>query len=73
MAEAIVGDRKRVLPCSVWLEGEYGHSNLFLGVPCRIGRRGLESVIEVTLSAEERSALAKSAEAVREPMASLTI
>jgi malate dehydrogenase len=73
MAEAIVGDRKRVLPCSVWLEGEYGHSNLFLGVPCKIGRRGLESVIEVTLSAEERSALAKSAEAVREPMASLTI
>jgi len=73
MAEAIVGDQKRVLPCSVWLEGEYGHSNLFLGVPCKIGRRGLESVIEVMLTAEERSALAKSAEAVREPMASLTI
>jgi len=72
MAEAIVGDQKRVLPCSVWLEGEYGHSNLFLGVPCKIGRRGLESVIEVMLTAEERSALAKSAEAVREPMASLT-
>jgi malate dehydrogenase len=73
MAEAIVGDQKRVLPCSVWLEGEYGHSDLFLGVPCKIGRRGLESVIEVMLTADERSALAKSAEAVREPMASLTI
>jgi malate dehydrogenase len=73
MAESIVGDQKRVLPCSVWLEGEYGHSGLFLGVPCKIGRRGLESVIEVMLTAEERSALAKSAEAVREPMASLAI
>jgi malate dehydrogenase len=57
----------------VWLEGEYGHSGLFLGVPCKIGRRGLESVIEVVLSVDEREALAKSAEAVREPMANLTI
>ena len=73
MAESIVNDQKRVLPCSAWLEGEYGHSGLFLGVPCKIGRRGLESVIEVTLTDDERSALAKSAEAVREPMASLTI
>lgn len=71
MAESIVQDQKRVLPCSVWLEGEYGHSGLFLGVPCKIGRRGLESVLEVVLSPEEREALAKSAEAVREPMASL--
>jgi malate dehydrogenase len=73
MAESIVNDQKRILPCSVWLEGEYGHSGLFLGVPCKIGRRGLESVIEVVLSVDEREALAKSAEAVREPMASLTI
>ena len=73
MAESIVNDQKRVLPCSAWLEGEYGHSGLFLGVPCKIGRRGLESVIEVTLTDDERSALGKSAEAVREPMASLTI
>ena len=73
MAESIVKDQKRVLPCSVWLEGEYGHSGLFLGVPCRIGRRGLESVLEVVLSPEEGDALAKSADAVREPMASLTI
>ena len=73
MAESIVNDQKRVLPCSVWLEGEYGHSGLFLGVPCKIGRRGLESVIEVALSDDERAALGKSADAVREPMASLTI
>jgi len=73
MAESIVRDQKRVLPCSVWLEGEYGHSGLFLGVPCKIGRRGLEKVIEVDLTADERTALGKSADAVREPMASLTI
>jgi malate dehydrogenase len=68
MAEAIVKDKKRVLPCSAWLEGEYGMRGLFLGVPCKLGRRGLEQVIEVELTAEERGALAKSAEAVREPM-----
>ena len=73
MAESIVNDQKRILPCSVWLEGEYGHSGLFLGVPARIGRRGLEGVVEVVLSAEEREALARSADAVREPMASLSI
>ena len=73
MAEAIVNDQKRILPCSAWLEGEYGHKGLFLGVPCKIGRKGLESVIEVELSADERTALAKSAEAVLEPMAALSI
>ena len=73
MAEAIVNDQKRILPCSAWLEGEYGHTGIFLGVPCKIGRKGLESVITVELSADERDALAKSADAVREPMASLTI
>ena len=73
MAEAIVNNQKRILPCSVWLEGEYGHSGLFLGVPCKLGSRGLESVVEVELTAEERAALARSAEAVREPMAALRI
>src|ERR687896_424870 len=68
MAEAIVRDHKRVLPCSAWLEGEYGMRGLFLGVPCKLGRRGLEQIIEVELTAEERAALAKSAEAVRDPM-----
>jgi malate dehydrogenase len=68
MAEAIVKDNKRVLPCSAWLEGEYGMSGLFLGVPCKLGRQGLEQIIEVELTADERAALAKSADAVRDPM-----
>jgi malate dehydrogenase len=68
MAEAIVKDKKRILPCSAWLEGEYGMSGLFLGVPCKLGRGGLEKIIEVELTDEERAALEKSAEAVREPM-----
>ncbi len=68
MVEAIVNDQKRILPCSAWLEGEYGMKGLFLGVPVKLGRKGLEKVIEVTLTAEERTALEKSAEAVREPM-----
>jgi malate dehydrogenase len=68
MAEAIVKDNKRVLPCSAWLEGEYGMRGLFLGVPCKLGRKGLEQIIEVELTANERAALAKSADAVRDPM-----
>jgi malate dehydrogenase len=68
MAEAIVRDEKRILPCAAWLAGEYGMKDLFLGVPCKLGRRGLERVIEVQLTADERAALEKSAQAVREPM-----
>ena len=68
MVEAIVNDQKRILPCSAWLEGEYGMTGLFLGVPVKLGRKGLEKILEVTLTAEERTALEKSAQAVREPM-----
>jgi len=68
MAEAIVHNQRRILPCAAWLEGEYGMSGLFLGVPCKLGRNGLEKVIEVELTADEKAALAKSADAVREPM-----
>ena len=68
MAEAIVRDQKRILPCSAWLEGEYGMKGLFLGVPCKLGRRGIEKIVEVELTKDERAALEKSAEAVREPM-----
>jgi malate dehydrogenase len=68
MAEAIVKDQKRILPCAAWLEGEYGMSGLFLGVPCKLGAGGLERIIEVELTEAERTALASSAEAVREPM-----
>ena len=73
MVEAIVHDRKRILPCAAWLQGEYGMSDLFLGVPCKIGRNGLEKVLEIELTAEERAALEKSAQAVREPMSVLSI
>jgi malate dehydrogenase len=68
MAEAIVLDRKRVLPCAAWLQGEYGLRDVFCGVPCVLGRGGLERIIEVELTAQERADLGKSAEAVRSTM-----
>jgi malate dehydrogenase len=71
MAEAIVLDKKRILPCAAWLTGEYGLKGVFCGVPCKLGRRGLEQVIEVQLTGEERTALHKSAEAVRDTMKTL--
>src|SRR5687767_5811596 len=73
MCESIVLDQKRILPCAAWLEGEYGMSGLFLGVPCKLGRAGLEKIIEVELTSKERVDLGKSADAVREPMAALKI
>jgi len=73
MCESIVFDQKRILPCAAWLEGEYGMSGLFLGVPCKLGRGGLEKIIEVELTPDERDALAKSAAAVREPMAAVKL
>jgi malate dehydrogenase len=71
MAEAIVKDKKRILPCAAWLQGEYGMRDLYLGVPCKLGRGGLLQVLEVELTAAEREALDKSAQAVREPMAAI--
>lgn len=68
MTEAIVKNKKRILPCSAWLEGEFGMSGLFLGVPCKLGSEGLLDVIEVELTPDERAALEKSAAAVRETM-----
>jgi malate dehydrogenase len=73
MCEAIVRDQKRILPCAAWLEGEYGMTGLFLGVPCKLGRGGLERILEVELTAAEREALTKSADAVREPMAAVRL
>jgi malate dehydrogenase len=69
MAEAIVKDKKRILPCAAWLQGEYGFNDLFLGVPCLLGAKGMERVIEVELTDEEKAALKASADAVLEPMA----
>ena len=68
MVEAIVNDQKRILPCSAWLQGEYGMKGHFLGVPVKLGRKGIEQILEVTLTADERAALEKSAAAVLEPM-----
>ena len=73
MVEAIVMDQRRILPCAAWLEGEYGMSGLYLGVPCKLGRNGLEKIIEVSLTADEQAALAKSAEAVRDPMKAIKL
>jgi malate dehydrogenase len=65
MAEAIVLDKKRVFPCSAWLQGEFGLKDVYCGVPCVLGRKGLEKIIDIPLSDDERAALHKSAEAVR--------
>lgn len=69
MVEAIVRDKHRVLPCSAWLDGEYGLKGVFLGVPCKLGAKGLEGILEVELTDAERAALKKSAESVRETIA----
>jgi malate dehydrogenase len=66
MCEAILKDKKKILPCSVYLQGEYGIRDLFVGVPVKLGARGAEQIIEVTLTAEEDAALKKSAGAVKE-------
>jgi malate dehydrogenase len=66
MVEAILKDQKKILPCSVFLQGEYGISDLFVGVPVKLGARGVEQIIEIKLTAEENAALQKSAGAVKE-------
>jgi malate dehydrogenase len=66
MVEAILKDKKKIMPCSVYLTGEYGIKDLFVGVPCKLGARGVEQIIEVKLTAEEDAALKKSAGAVKE-------
>jgi malate dehydrogenase len=71
MVEAIALDKKRILPCSAWLQGEYGLRDVFCGVPCKLGRNGLERILEVTLTEQERTDLHASAEAVRSVQTSL--
>ena len=66
MVEAILKDKKKILPCSAYLQGEYGVRNQYLGVPVKLGARGLEQVIEIKLDADEQAALMKSAAAVKE-------
>ena len=66
MAESILRDKKKVLPCAAYLEGEYGINGLFVGVPCKLGARGIEKIYELKLTAEEQAGLQKSAAAVQE-------
>jgi malate dehydrogenase len=66
MAEAILKDKKKILPCATYLEGEYGINDLFIGVPVKLGAQGAEEVIQINLTAEEQAALQKSADAVQE-------
>ena len=66
MVEAILKDKKKILPCAAYLQGEYGIQDLFIGVPVKLGAGGAEEIIEITLTEEEQQALEKSAEAVQE-------
>lgn len=66
MAESILKDKKKILPCAAMLQGEYGISDLFIGVPVKLGKNGIEEVIQITLSDDEQAALNKSADAVRD-------
>ena len=66
MVEAILKDKKKILPCAACLEGEYGIRGLFVGVPVKLGRRGIEQIVQITLTPDEQAALRRSADAVRE-------
>lgn len=66
MVEAILKDKRKILPCAAYLQGEYGYKDLFVGVPVKLGRNGLEQIIEIKLTEEESAALKKSADAVKE-------
>lgn len=69
MAEAILKDKKKILPCAAYLEGEYGINGLYVGVPVKLGERGIEQIVQIKLTAEEQAALNKSADAVKELVA----
>jgi malate dehydrogenase len=69
MVEAILKDKKKILPCAVYLQGEYGIKGLFVGVPAKIGTNGVEKIIEIKLTADEQAALQRSAGAVKELVA----
>jgi malate dehydrogenase len=71
MVEAIVKDKKRVLPASVYMDGEYGLNDLFFGVPVKLGANGVEEIIQLPLSDDEQAAVQKSAELVKGSIAAL--
>ena len=66
MAESILKDKKKVLPCAAYLEGEYGINGLYVGVPVKLGARGIEKIYEIKLTADEQAKLQKSAASVQE-------
>jgi malate dehydrogenase len=68
MVESIVRNQKRIFPCCAWLNGEYGLKDIYLGVPVKLGKNGIEQIIELKLNAEEMDSLKKSAKAVKEVM-----
>jgi malate dehydrogenase len=68
MVEAIVRDQKRIFPCCALLNGEYGLNNIYLGVPVKLGKNGIEQIIELQLNADEKKLLTESAAAVKEVM-----
>ncbi len=73
MVEAILKDKKKILPCAAYLNGEYGIHGLFVGVPVKLGAKGIEQIIEIKLTAEEKTALDKSAAAVKELIAVINV
>ena len=73
MAESIVKDKKRILPCAAYLQGEYGLRDTFVGVPVKLGRKGIEEIIQIKLTSEEQAALNKSADAVKQLIAQVKI
>jgi len=66
MVDAVLRDKKKILPCAAFLQGEYGMRDVYLGVPVRLGAGGMEQVVEIALTADEKAALARSADAVRD-------
>jgi malate dehydrogenase len=73
MIESIVRDKKRILPCSVWLKGEYGLNDVFVGVPVKLGKNGIEEIIQIKLTNDEQAALNKSAADVKTSIGKLTL
>ena len=71
MGEAIVRDQKRIFPCCAWLQGEYGLKDIYLGVPVKLGKNGIEEIIELKLNDEEKELLYASAKSVKEVMSVL--
>ena len=73
MTESILKNKKKILPCAVYLEGEYGLNDIFMGVPVKLGARGVEQIIELKLTEDERAALHKSAASIRELIEALAV